>query len=71
MIIFHCQTFLINKSYDNYIVYLSISLTESHLIMSPEAENILEELSLMLSWYFPVPPIIEPDLKIFLKYFGS
>ena len=54
MTIFHCWTFLINKSYDNDNVYLWISLTESLLVMSPEAENILEELSWLPSWYFPV-----------------
>ena len=54
MIIFHCWTFLINKSYDNDNVYLWISLTESLLVMSPEAENILEELSWLPSRYFPV-----------------
>ena len=61
MIIFHCRTFLINKSddYDN----VSISLTESLLVMNPAAEDILEELSLGLSWYFPVPNCLQEPLK--------
>ena len=61
--IFHCRTFLINKSDDNDNVYLSISLTESLLVMNPAAEDILKELSLGLSWYFPVPNCLQEPLK--------